>query len=192
MTNHIQMSHLKIYLFASLFLVVALCDANDDHGSTNAVRFTENKNQWAENILYKAQLDGGALFLEKNCFTYNFYDKETQLNNHLGRGAVVDNYKSHAFRMTFLNASRQTNIIAKKPTNDYCNYFIGKDETKWAGGVKNYAGLVYTNLYEHINLEVQGLQNSLKYNFIVAPMGNTTNIKMSYEGLKEIYLEKAP
>ena len=42
--------------------------------SETEVKFTENKNQWPHQVLYAAQLDGGMLFLEKNCFTYNFYD----------------------------------------------------------------------------------------------------------------------
>jgi hypothetical protein len=48
------------------------------HGKVSGqdiIKFTENKNQWDKNVLYRAQLDGGVLFLEKNCFTYNFYDK---------------------------------------------------------------------------------------------------------------------
>jgi gliding motility-associated-like protein len=193
MTNHLQMNDLKMYFFVSLCFVISLCNANNSNGSANTVRFTENKNQWDEKILYKAQLDGGALFLEKNCFTYNFYDKETQLNNHLGRstsGGAFGSIASHAFRMTFLNARKQTAIKSKNPAADYCNYFIGNDAKKWAGGVKNYSELSYVNLYEHINLEIQGFQNSLKYNFIVAPLGNTDDIQMSYEGLKEISLEK--
>ncbi|MCE9537710.1 MAG: hypothetical protein K8R85_00610, partial [Bacteroidetes bacterium] len=49
----------------------------------NTIRFTENKNQWDKNVLYRAQLDGGVLFLQKNCFTYSFYDKETLRENHI-------------------------------------------------------------------------------------------------------------
>ena len=45
--------------------------------SQRTIRFAENKNQWDSVILFRAQLDGGALFLESNCFTYSLYDKET-------------------------------------------------------------------------------------------------------------------
>lgn len=186
------MRSIKSYLFAPFCFVVSFCTAlgNSDHIPANTIRFTENKNQWDANIRYRANLDGGALFLEKNCFTYNFYDKETELSNHAGKATGDGFVKSHAFRLTFLHALEQTTIQPKNPATDYCNYFIGKDETKWVGGVKNYRDLLYKNLYAHIDLEVLGLQNSLKYNFIVAPMGNTADIQLSYEGLKEIYLEK--
>jgi gliding motility-associated-like protein len=191
----IKMNYFKIYFFAALYLVVSVCNGNnnnDNNGSINKVRFTENKNQWDAKIKYKADLDGGALFLEKKCFTYNFYDKETELSNHTGRGngSVNEQVISHAFRMTFLNAQEQTHIQPKNPTQDYRNYFIGNDPVKWAGNVKNYTELMYMDLYRYIDLQIQGFQNSLKYNFIVAPLGNTADIQLSYEGLKEIYLEK--
>lgn len=191
MTNRIKMNDLKICIFTSLCLISSLCNATTNDDARTTIRFTENKNQWDANIHYKATLDGGAMFLEKNCFTYNFYDKETELSNHAGKTATGDGYvKSHAFRVTFLNAQEQATLQPKNPTKEYSNYFIGNDPGKWAGGVKNYRDVIYKNLYAHIDLEILGLQNSLKYNFIVAPMGNTADIQLSYEGLKEIYLER--
>lgn len=164
------------------------------HGSDNStVRFTENKNQWDRKILYRAQLDGGLLFLQRNAFTYNFYDKETLRKNHIGsagKDALKTTMKGHAFRMTFLNALPTVKITSKNPTTDYSNYFIGQDRKKWAGNVKNYTEVNYTSLYNGINLQILGKQNSLKYNFFVSPNGNTKDIQMSYEGLDTISIEK--
>lgn len=155
------------------------------------VRFTENKNQWTENVLYRAELDGGSMFLERNCFTYNFYNKEALEEGHnRPYEKAFKGITSHAFRMTFLNALSTVSVEADHSTSDYCNYFIGTDERKWAGNVKNYVNVTYNNLYDHINLELEGLQNSLKYNFIVLPSGNVNDIQLSYEGLDEISLQK--
>src|SRR4051812_9199628 len=41
-----------------------------------SLRFTENAGQWTESFLFRSQLDGGALFLEKNGLTFSFYDKK--------------------------------------------------------------------------------------------------------------------
>lgn len=158
--------------------------------SNSMIRFTENKNQWDSRVLYKAQLDGGALFLEKNCFTYNFYDKEALIEEHSNSRGASKSISSHAFRMTFLNSLSTTKVESINPTSDYCNYFIGNDESKWAGDVKNYRNLKYVNLYSHINLEIEGLQNSIKYNFIVEPLGNAADIQMSFDGLDNISLQK--
>jgi len=185
----------------------------------NTIRFTENKNQWDKKIVYRAQLDGGVLFLEKNCFTYNFYDKETLREAHLGeappslpegkekqRASQPDESKgaspspsgrpggasirSHAFRMTFLNAEKTVKTSAKHATSDYCNFFIGKEKSKWAGHVKNYQEVNYKNLYTGISLQILGMQNSMKYNFIVDPQGNTDKIKLLYDGPDSITLDK--
>ena len=179
----------------------------------NAIKFTENKNQWDKKILYRAQLDGGVMFLQKNCFTYSFYDKETLRENHIQKekkNSIVPNttgnsptapsgsegglrgeaLHSHAFRTTFLNSLQTVKIKAQQPTPDYCNFFIGNDKTKWAGNVKNYREINYQNLYDGIDLQIVGLQNSIKYNFIVAPNGNPEQIQLFYEGLDKITLEK--
>ena len=159
-----------------------------------AVKFTENKNQWPKQALYAAQLDGGMLFLQKNCFTYNFYDKETLRKNHV-RSKDDDlpppssSIASHAFRMNFINALQNVTTSATQITHDYANYFIGKDKTKWASNAHNYREVNYKNLYRGINLQVLGLQNSIKYNFIVSPYANANDILLSYEGLDKITLD---
>lgn len=183
--------------FSSFFLISFISlkmYSGEVTGTSNNsdVRFTENKNQWDRHILYKAQLDGGAMFLEKDGFTYNFYDKETLRNKHgknkEGR-SVSTTIKAHAFRATFLNSLSAVTAISKDPTPDYCNFFIGK-ENKWAGDVKNYREVNYKNIYEKIDLQLLGLQNSVKCNFIVAPLGDVNAIKIAYEGLDQVFLEK--
>jgi gliding motility-associated-like protein len=160
----------------------------------NIVKFTENKNQWEKNILYRADLDGGALFLEKNAFTYNFYDKETLRENHIHGGKDLnkkaDAIRSHAFRMTFSGSNPAVRTESKNMTSDHCNFFIGKDKTKWAGNVKNYKEVMYHDIYNKIDLQVLGLENSLKYNFIVAPSGDPNKIRLFYEGLDDIKIVK--
>ncbi len=52
------------------------------------IRFTENKGQWEKNILYKADLDGGALFVEANKLSFNLYDKKALRLNHIGKNKI--------------------------------------------------------------------------------------------------------
>ncbi len=159
------------------------------------VKFTENITQWDKRIRFRAQLDGGVLFLQNNCFTYNFYDKETLRNNHIGKrteklisgGSTI---RSHAFRMSFLNANQSPKISTGKATSDYCNFFIGNNKKHWSGGVKNFSEVYFKGLYQGIDMQVLGMENSVKYNFIVAPHANTDEIKLLYEGLDRIKLNK--
>lgn len=179
-----------VFLIASLPFAVA--GGIKTPPNQSLIKFTENKNQWDTKVLYRAQLDGGALFLEKNCFTYNFYDKEALRANHLHKKANSHNsdIRFHAFRMSFLNAQQGVQASAQKPTSDYTNYFLGSDKSKWAGNVKNYTEVNYKELYSGIDLQILGLDNSMKYNFIVAPLGNPNDIQLNYEGLDNLTLEK--
>jgi gliding motility-associated-like protein len=181
-------------LFISIVFVSSSMYGQAVHkAESNAmIRFTENKNQWDSRVLYKAQLDGGAMFLEKNCFTYNFYNKEAIRDTHLEGGSRGDkkyNFSTHAYRMTFLNALFTTKVAAKHPTSDYCNYFLGKNKNTWAGNVKNFQEVNYSNIYKNINLQLIRGNNSLKYNFFVSPGGEVKDIQMFYEGVSSIKLE---
>jgi gliding motility-associated-like protein len=164
--------------------------------SNSGIRFTENKNQWDKNILYRAQLDGGALFLEKNCFTYSFYDKAALRATHFShaKNTLIDpvsqSIKGHAFRVSFVNSLAEVSTQPKQICKDYNNYFIGKDESKWVGNVGNYKEIIYDNIYKDIQIQLIGRANSIKYNFLVAAQANPASIQLNYEGLDSIYLNE--
>ena len=92
--------------------------------------------------------------------------------------------------MSFVGADNTAEVSEKHLTPDYCNFFIGNDQSKWAGNVKNYQEINYQNLYTGIDLQILGLQNSVKYNFIVATTGSTKDIQLYYDGLESISIQK--
>jgi gliding motility-associated-like protein len=160
-------------------------------GHSSLIKFTENKNQWEAPVAYRAQLDGGALWVEKNALTYSFYDKETYRSLHANyRARPTKTIRTTGFKVHFTNANPYASIESSEPTPDYNNYFIGKDPSKWAGNVKNYQRLLYSDLWNGINLEALGQQNSVKYNFYVKPGADPAQIKMFYDKVEKITLHK--
>src|ERR1700741_2779109 len=114
--------------------------------SSSLIRFTENKNQWDPNIEFRAQLDGGALWVEKNALTYSFYDKETYRHLHANyKAKPVSTIRTTGFKVKFEGANSNTELSSSLPTPDHNNYFIGNDHSKWAGNVKNYKRILYTD-----------------------------------------------
>ncbi len=159
--------------------------------NSSQIKFSENKNQWDKNIEFRAQLDGGALWVEKGALTYSFYDKETYRGLHANYAAKpVKNIRTSGFQVQFTNSNPNTFIESNKPTSDYTNYFIGSDPAKWAGDVKNYQRILYNDLWQGINLEALGQDNSVKYNFYVKPGADPANIKMYYDKVEKITLAK--
>lgn len=158
-----------------------------------ALRFTENLGQWDNNILFRAQLDGGALFVEKNCLTFNLYDKKKYRENHIN-GLRKEEHKNskvkgHAYKLRFEGCNLNAQVEKFQTGSDYENFFIGNDKSKWKSNVKNYHQLFFKNLYNKIDYEVITAVNGLKYNFHVKPGANVADIKLKYEGVDKIKLK---
>ena len=166
-------------------------DYNTAH---NKILFTENKNQWDDNIKYVAEVQNGNLFLEKNKFTYLFYNGEDIQKAHHNFKKDNDDTDStiihfHAFNITFKNGGRNTSLAGLEKAPGYVNYFIGNDRSKWAGRVKQYNKVHYSNLYNDIDLDFYSDDIFLEYDFIVKPHANTDLIQLEYKGLTDMYLE---
>jgi gliding motility-associated-like protein len=153
------------------------------------IRFTENKNQWESFIKYRAQLDGGALFLQNSRLTYHFYDKDAYRSGHANFKAKPQDVRSSWFHVNFVNANPDLSYEPASSTPDYTNYFIGKDPSKWASNVKNYREVVYANIWSGIRLQLIGQDNSMKSNFYVAAGADPSAIQLEYEGVKKIQLK---
>lgn len=191
---------IKLSFIALLFLnhpipLSAHTPDNDNNGpSKSRITFSENKGQWEKRVLFRAQLDGGLLFLEKNCLTYAFYDKETLRKSHAFRGNTDSSgftpfIRKHAFRVNFKGCNPDAEIKPFMPSDDYENYFIGKDPRKWAGHVRKFQKIFYEDLYNGIDAEFIGKENSLKYNFIVKPGGEVKDIQLEYQGVNNLFLK---
>ena len=68
-TNFIKKQSLLL-LFSAFFII------NNVTADTNfQIKFIENKGQWTSEVLFKADIPGGHLFVSKNCLTYYLVDK---------------------------------------------------------------------------------------------------------------------
>ena len=73
--------------FMKKLLIILLCvpmiGFGHGDGDVNQVKYIENKGQWNNNILYKANIPEGVVYLEDNLFTYSFYDsKKLEATHH--------------------------------------------------------------------------------------------------------------
>ncbi len=153
------------------------------------VNFMPNKGQFESQVLYKALIPGGILFVEKNCLTYCLVEGEAFKKYHDTRlpGTVV---KGHAFKVWFDGCNESITSKEEQPTSEYYNYFLGSDPSKWASRVYGAHKITLINIYNKIDIEIFSAQGQfLKYNFIVHPGGNISNIKLRYEGIENLHLE---
>ncbi|MEG1556410.1 MAG: hypothetical protein RR356_06775 [Bacteroidales bacterium] len=158
------------------------------------IEFVENRQQWDNAVLFKAKLSNGAVFAEQNCITYailngkqlhDFY--QTKVNPTIQHSGIIN---GSAYKVHFMGGNEMVQVRGTEQTSYYQNYFIGKDQNKWASKVPVYHSIVYENLYNEINLQFYQQEQYLKYEFVVKVGGNPNDIRLRYEGVKNLTLQK--
>ncbi len=183
----------KLLLFSCLLCLlsnIAFAHKKDTLQSRN-LRFIENKNQWDKQVLFGADVDGGMLFIEQNCLTFNLVQAEDVKHSH-AHNRYLSNKSSnvihyHAYQIEFVNCKKAL-VTGKDVGKDYSNYFIGNNKGKWASNVHNYHNVTYEGIYDNIDLQLFSDHDYLKYDFIIQPHGDINNIKLNYKGTDGIKL----
>ncbi len=158
--------------------------------------FVENRGQFHPNVKYKAALPGGNVYVEQNRWTFQFIERpeHSHKNDHLANGHNHAHEelreKEHVYRLNFKGSQKNNFFEPSVQKAFHHNYFLGNDQSKWAGNVPVYGKISQRELYDCIDLEVYTQDKSFKYDFIVHPGGDPEKIVLEYEGVDEIFLKK--
>lgn len=76
-----------------LYIILFQCFAIISIAQTPRIYFTENKNQWPKQVLFRAPLYDGYLYAEKNCLTYYFFDNQNDKHDHAGNNVSFSETK---------------------------------------------------------------------------------------------------
>ena len=152
----------------------------------------ENKGQWPASVLYATDVEHGKVFLENAGFTYHFFDLSPITNVH-NTGIAPDTgslrAKGHVVKQEFIGANKKAFSQGKGIQKTYYNYFIGNNETTWAGGCRAYSEIDRLAVYVGINFRYYVSDFTLKYDWIVAPNANPSLIKWKYNGADKIRID---
>ena len=96
---------------------------------------------------------------------------------------------SHAYKVEFIGGAANPQIVPDKAFSTYSNYFIGNDPSKWASHVQIYQAVLYKNVYPNIDVRYYSENGQLKYDLIVNPGGNMSNILMRYDGADKLLIK---
>ena len=164
----------------------------EEKGHKDAI-FIENKGQWQENIFFKMELNNGSLFFEDQALTYFMRDAQAhedccgrEEHNHNNLHAKEVTY--FAYQAKWLGANFNSAKSGNNPRSDYRNYILGNDPSKWTSHVQLYKHLVYKNIYDGIDVEFYGVEQDLKYNWIVRPGSDPKQIVTEYSRNVQIKL----
>lgn len=157
-----------------------------DKLSSGKVSLVENKGQWNDSANFKADLPGGAVFLTDYGFRYLFEDlSQLQKAHDEAEERNVDNdlITTHVFDVSFVNSTLSNTYEKGTRKSTYYNYFLGNDPALWKSNVGLFESITQKNIYNNIDLVVYSNENSLKYDLVVHPGGQVSDILMDYDGV---------
>jgi gliding motility-associated-like protein len=173
-------------VFTLLFVLLISGFSTKAYEVSSNVKFVENKGQWEPEVLFRADILGGHLFVSKNCLTYYLIDKQAVHDHQHAKGVLTGN--AQVFKVFF--EGNNPNIVkaeAKFPNTEYYNYFIG-EQAKWRSGVKSYNQIILKNVFKGVDLEINSYGSHVKTNFVVSPNTNPSIIQLRYEGADGVKL----
>jgi gliding motility-associated-like protein len=157
--------------------------------------FIENKGQWASEARFKAEVPDGALFVTDKGFVYNYASHEdmAQFDEHhahdpahngkIGTDGIVH---MHAYKVNFQGANAGIKYVTEEKQQTYFNYFIGKDKSKWAGNVGLFRKITQQEVYNGVDVKIYSKGVSMKYDFIVKPNADASQIKLSFQDVSPV------
>ncbi|RAW02211.1 DUF7948 domain-containing protein [Pseudochryseolinea flava] len=160
-----------------------------------SLRFIQNKGQWNPDIDFQAQVPGGRLGVSPKGFSIQLLDVEEMEHRHLDshNHSAINEFDGHAepiqghyFQINLIGSNVQAKPVLEKPLDGHHNYFLGSDQRRWATHALAYASILYKDVYDGIDFRVSSLGQNLKYDFIVRPGADPSQIKIEYAGVDRI------
>jgi gliding motility-associated-like protein len=148
--------------------------------------FIENKGQWQENILFKAEIGQGNVLVTKEGILYqllSFEPEETgkslkTSNVHSRRGMI----KGQVIKATFPSSTFAGHILKEEPMSTKFQFIKGKGQKEESRATGAYKQLVFQNVYDGIDLILYFNEGALKYDFRLKTGANPELISILYEG----------
>ncbi len=153
--------------------------------------FVANKGQWADSILFRAELPNAQFHIERKGFRVYLFDHiqaHPDEHGHAFGFMPGDTFKAHTFFIAWENAQIPAAQGLKK-RSEYYNYFLGSDPKHWASHVPVFEEILLSELYPGIDVQIFGTgKGEIKYNFLVKPGADPNQIKWRYHGLDGVSL----
>lgn len=147
---------------------------------TIPIHFEPNVGQTAENVEFVSRGHNYSLFLTGYEAVLSLVNLES--NEKTDTRAVV--------RMRIDGANVKAASSGVDQTAGKSNYFIGSDPEKWRTDVPNYAKVRYDNIYPGVDVVYYGNNQQLEYDFVVAPNADPAQIKLKFDGVEKVEIEK--
>ena len=158
--------------------------------SASAQFLIENKGQWPQQVLFRAEFSDATLYIEENGITMDLLDPEEQAQisdaHHLHDHAAPELVHHHAYQVQFIDARAPNKIDRLDPSPGHFSYFLGDDPSKWGKKAKAFHEVELHEIYAGVNLRYYFKNGNLKYDLLLSPLVEEGNIRLQYKGVNPI------
>jgi hypothetical protein len=158
--------------------------------------FIENKGQWHPDVLYLCRLGGLDAWITKWGVNYTFFKLEEKpsaearepfLREKFGRREVE--LIGHRVLMKLRGCAAHPQREGREMLEGYYNYLIGNDPTRHATYVRRYKEAWVKGVYAGIDMRYYLEGGRLRYDWVVHPGGDPSQIVFGLEGSEKTYID---
>jgi hypothetical protein len=164
--------------------------------ATGGPAFIENKGQWHPDVLYLCRLGGLDAWITKWGVNYTFFKLEEKssaqarepfLREKFGRREVE--LIGHRVLMKLGGCAAHPQREGRELLAGYYNYLIGNDPTRHATYVRRYQEAWVKGVYAGIDMRYYLEGGRLRYDWVVQPGGDPSQIVFGLEGSEKTYID---
>lgn len=145
--------------------------------------FVENQGQWPERVKFRAQAAGITAGLETGAIVLSLGSSSGRLARRVDVARM---------RMSFEGRAPNVDLEGEDRQAGTCGFFLGNDPTRWRRGVSMYASVLYSGLYDCIDLRVRRARSSpgepriLEYDLCLEPGSDLEQVVVRCDGVDDL------
>jgi len=142
--------------------------------------FIQNKGQWSKDVLFAHQGKNQNIIVSKEKIVFDFYERNHQDSSKTGS----------ILSLTINNMSELSEIIPLDAFDYHYNYFLFDNPDNWAIDVKIFKNIKISNIYNNIDMLLSFQNNKVRYDIIVNPGADPSDISFTYKGQDSIRINE--
>lgn len=190
-----QILTLIIGLAGIMSIHAQISEAKNALKHTDKHFFIENKGQWPDEVLYLTRIGSLDAWICKNGVLYDFYKLEEVSGSVKTEKASPNKFEQKDYTRTghkvWYKLQGNNTLIhtdGKEKQTGYYNYLIGNDPGKHASNVGLYKEVLVKNVYNGIDIRYYFDKGNIRYDYIVHPGADPSQIAFVLEGTDKIHL----
>jgi hypothetical protein len=164
--------------------------------ATGGPAFIENKGQWHPDVLYLCRLGGLDAWITKWGVNYTFFKLEEKPSGEAREPFLREKFGhreveliGHRVLMKLRGCAAHPQREGRELLAGYYNYLIGNDPTRHATYVRRYKEVWVKGVYAGIDMRYYLEGGRLRYDWVVEPGGDPSQIVFGLEGSEKTYID---